>query len=365
MDLRAATACPPLPSAFISRMRRENGTGRAPATVRRADAHRRGGGSAFLKWQWERIRHGVSPDPAPSALPTVAAAVARPRASAEELRVTWVGHSTLLLQFGGLNVLTDPAFSRRASPVQWAGPSRLTAPGLKLEDLPPLDAVLLSHDHFDHLDDGSVRRLARLWPEATWVTPTGYRAWLRRRGAEAVAECAWGDEAAVAGADGRMRFVALPAAHWCARSPFARNRRSWASWGLVTARGARFYFGGDSGYFRGYREIGRRWGPFDAAALPIGAYAPEWFMRPVHMNPEEAVRAYRELQVRGPLVAIHWGTFRLSDEPVLEPPARLRSAWGAAGLPESDLWIHAHGETRVLRIARAATDAGGAAGAPA
>ncbi len=309
-----------------------------------AENGRNAGG--ILRWQIERLRNGVPPDPPASAFPVVRSDVIHPHAPPRELRVTWVGHSTLLLQLGGLNVLTDPIWSRRASPVHWAGPRRLVEPGVEFDRLPELHGVILSHDHYDHLDAPTVRRIARRWPDATWITPLGYRGWLRRRGVCLVAECDWWEDAVLGAPSGALRLQALPARHWTARSPFVSGTRLWAAWMLETAAGRRFYFGGDSGYYPELAEVGRRAGPFHGAALPIGAYSPRWFMQPMHMNPEEAVRAYRDLRVRGPFVPIHWGTFRLADEPPLEPPERLRAAWIEAALPPDHLWILRHGESR-------------------
>lgn|SRR5690606_11813176 len=308
-------------------------------------------GRAFWRWRLERLRNGVAPNPAPGELPAARPAVAQPRGAAGELRITWVGHATFLVQAGSINVLTDPVWSRRVSPVSWAGPARLAPPGLDFDALPPLDAILLSHDHYDHLDDRTVRRLARRYPDVTWVAPLGLRSWLARRGAAHVVELDWWQDARVATPGGELRVTAAPAQHWSRRSLIADSGRLWASFALSAGDGPAVYFGGDSGYFPGFEEIGARLGPFDAALLPIGAYAPRWFMRPMHMDPEEAVRAYLDLGGRGAFVAMHWGTFRLSDEPPLEPPLLLREAWTAAALPADDLWILAHGETRARRIA--------------
>ncbi|MBV9773828.1 MAG: MBL fold metallo-hydrolase [Gemmatimonadetes bacterium] len=311
-------------------------------------AEERGGGGAVLRWQWERLTHGRAPDPPPDAFPRVEPRVARPRAPADEVRLTWVGHSTFLLQVGGLNLLTDPVWSRRASPLRWIGPARFVPPGLAWDDLPPIDAVLVSHDHYDHLDDDTVRRLhARFGAALHWITPLAYREWLGDRGITRVTELDWWDEATVAGEGGSVRVACAPAQHWTRRGPREFNDRLWASFAL-TAGGRRVYFGGDSGYFHGYPEIGRRLGPFDAVLMPVGAYDPRWFMRPAHMNPEEAVRAYGDLGGAGDFVAMHWGTFRLTDEDPLEPPVRTRAAWREAGLPEERLWIPRHGETRVV-----------------
>jgi N-acyl-phosphatidylethanolamine-hydrolysing phospholipase D len=300
----------------------------------------------LLRWWWERRTHGVPPDPPPDAFPPGDPDPARPRAAPGEVRATWVGHATFLLQAGGLNLLTDPHWGPRASPFTWLGPARLAPPGLPFRALPPVDAVLLSHDHYDHLDRPTVRRLAAAHPGAAWYVPLGYRTWLGARGvaAERVVEMDWWEEARLLGATGSATVTCLPAQHWTRRGPRA-NRRLWASFAVRTAGGARVYFGGDSGYFAGFGEIGRRLGPFDLALLPVGAYEPRWFMAPAHMNPEEAVRVYADLGGEGTFAAMHWGTFRLTDEDPLEPPRRTRAAWEAAGLPPAALHVLRHGDT--------------------
>lgn len=301
----------------------------------------------ILRWRWERIRSSLPPDPPPSAFPLASSGIQMPSASSKEIVLTWVGHATVLIQIGGLNALTDPVWSERASPFQWAGPRRLAPPGVRFDQLPPIDAVVLSHDHYDHLDEPTVRRIHRRWGARTaWITPLGYRRWLGRRGVRNVRELDWWESAEVEAESGAIRVTALPAQHWTKRGPFRTRERLWASFHLEGG-GRSVYFGGDSGYFSGYREIGERRGPFDAAILPIGAYDPRWFMAPQHMNPEEAVQAH--LDLRGDVfVAAHWGTFRLTDEDMLEPPERVRAAWDGAGLAERRLWVPRHGETRVL-----------------
>lgn len=302
--------------------------------------------SALLRWQWHRIRHGRPPSPSPSAFGRETAAPAMPRAHPGELGVTWVGHSTVLLQAGGLNILTDPVWSDRASPLSWAGPRRLTAPAIPLEDLPPIDLVLLSHDHYDHLDTATVDALhAREGDGLVWAAPTGFRRWFARRGVRAVMELGWWQSARVRTRHGAVEVRALPARHWSQRRPFGREHRAWASWGLSTAAGHAVYFGGDSGYFGGFRDIGERAGPFDLSILPIGAYEPRWFMRSAHMNPEDAVQAYRDLGGRGAFLGVHWAGFRLTDEDPLEPPVRTREAWRAEGLDTSLLHLGPAGST--------------------
>lgn len=308
----------------------------------------RHGLGTFLRWRWERQRDGVVAPPPPAALRRAQPAPARPRAGAGEIRLTWVGHSTFLIQVGRYNLLTDPIWSRRASPVSWAGPARFVPPGLAFDDLPPIDAVLISHDHYDHLDRPTVRRLQRRFGAGLqWVTPLGFARWLQPLGIERVTELDWWQTTSVFGPGASLTVTAAPARHWCRRSPWSGGARLWASFAIRGSGGEGIYFGGDSGYFPEYPRIGARLGPFQAILLPIGAYAPRWFMQPFHMNPEETVRAYRELG-GGHLVAMHWGTFRLSDEPLLEPPQLLTAAWDEAGLPPGQCHVLAHGATLSL-----------------
>ncbi|HSH45186.1 MAG TPA: MBL fold metallo-hydrolase [Longimicrobiales bacterium] len=302
----------------------------------------------FLRWMRERMREPRAPDPAPDRVPEGTPDVARPRLSVSsgEVRAIWIGHATFLVQLPGLNLLTDPVFSRRASPVQWTGPARFRPPGLALDELPPVDMVLLSHDHYDHLDDGSVRRLHERFDDAiAWFTPLGYRQWFGRRGVRRVVELDWWDEAhhqAPAGVDVQVR--ALPARHWTRRRMLDARRRLWSGW-RVEAGGRRLYFAGDSGYCPAFTEIRAREEPFDLSLLPVGAYDPRWFMRASHMNPEEAVQAYQDLGGEGEFVGMHWGTFRLTDEDPMEPPERVRVAWAAAGLQPRHLHLPGIGGT--------------------
>jgi N-acyl-phosphatidylethanolamine-hydrolysing phospholipase D len=282
-----------------------------------------------------------------------------PRAPEDLLTATWIGHSTVLVQLGGLSILTDPIWSERASPIRWLGPRRWVPPGALLESLPPLDIVLLSHNHYDHLDAPTVRRVARLHPDAHWMVPLGLVPLLRRLGVRKVTELGWWDEATV----GEARIACTPARHFSARGVTDRMRTLWCGWTVRVADRA-LYFAGDTAYHPEFAAIGQRYGPFDIVLVPIGAYEPRWFMQRVHMDPEEAVRAYLDVSgesleedasPRSPRIAlgIHWGTFKLTDEPMDEPPRRTLAAWRAAGLPEEELWILKHGETRELALARA------------
>ena len=300
----------------------------------------------FLKWVLvERPLHPRPPDPPRTVFARATPSFPAPRAPAEQVVLTWVGHSTFLLQIGGLNVLTDPMWGERASPVSFAGPRRWMAPGIPFSALPPIDLVLQSHNHYDHLDTASVRRLAVAHPTAQWLAPLGVGALLRRAGVARVAELDWWDEQSVGG----VRFVCTPARHFSSRQLFDRNATLWCGWAAL-APGRRVLFGGDSAYHPAFAEIGQRCGPFDVALLPIGAYEPRWFMGFVHMDPEEAVQALVDLDPAGRtvMVPMHWGTFKLTDEPMDEPPARVARAWQATGRPGDRLWRLAHGETRAL-----------------
>jgi N-acyl-phosphatidylethanolamine-hydrolysing phospholipase D len=301
-----------------------------------------------LRWMRDRRRTPRAPTPPRGSLSTAQPQLVHPRAPRHTATATWIGHSTVLLQVGGLNVLTDPMWSERASPVQWAGPRRVMPAAIAIEALPPLDIVLLSHSHYDHLDRATVRQLARRHPDATWVVPLALGRYLRGFGVREVVELDWGQAADVRGTTIR----ATPARHFSARRFRDRNRTLWCGF-VLECGGRRLYFAGDTAYHPEFAEIGAH-GPFDLVMMPIGAYDPRWFMRIVHVDPEEAVRAYTDMTSAHPdaplplMLGIHWGTFRLTDEPMDEPPRRARERWRAAGLPDERLWIARFGETRAL-----------------
>jgi N-acyl-phosphatidylethanolamine-hydrolysing phospholipase D len=306
-----------------------------------------------LRWQAERRRNPRAPNPPPGHFPRATPSFATPRATPDQITATWVGHSTVLLQIGGLNVLTDPMWSNRASPLWFMGPKRLTPPGVDFDALPPIDVVLQSHNHYDHLDSRTVRRIARRFPDARWFAPLGLSPTLRRWGVRDVVERDWWQtvEHRAKGAGPPVTIGCAPAQHFSARTLRDRNRTLWCGW-TIEAAGRRVYFAGDTGLHPEFATVGERYGPFDVVLLPVGAYEPRWFMRRVHMNPEDALEAYKALcgpyaDVPSPtLLAIHWGTFRLTDEPAEEPPARITALWRDAGLGVDRLWVLAHGETK-------------------
>ena len=269
-----------------------------------------------------------------------------------EAALNWIGHATFLLQLNGLNILTDPHFSERASPIQFAGPRRVVAPALRLSEVPHIDAVVISHNHYDHLDRVTVKHLAaQTGGSAHFFVPLGLKAWFAGAGIHTVTELDWWDELEHRG----LRLTFTPAQHWSSRTPWDRDRTLWGGW-VVEQPEFRFFFAGDTGYSRDFKDIGERLGFVDLAAIPIGAYEPRWFMKVMHVNPEEAVKIHQDLRARHS-VAMHWGTFEgLTDEPMDEPPRVLARLRAEAGLPVEAFDVMKIGETRgISRATPAAT----------
>jgi N-acyl-phosphatidylethanolamine-hydrolysing phospholipase D len=260
-----------------------------------------------------------------------------PAALARNPSVTWIGHATLLVRMDGVTFLTDPVFSNRASPLSFAGPARLVDPGIPLHELPHIDFVTISHDHYDHADRASIEALAARG--IPFFVPLGMGALVKEAGGTAT-ELDWWQEARF----GRIHIHCVPAQHFSGRSLSDGNRRLWAGW-VVAGPSRRFYHAGDTGYFDGFHDIGQRLGPIDLAALPIGAYAPSSIMQFVHMNPEEAVQAALDLRA-ATAVGMHYGTFDLTDEPLDEPPRRFHAEATRRALEPVVTWTLAVGETR-------------------
>ncbi len=278
--------------------------------------------------------------PRTASLPRVANDGAALRANHAAPTVTWIGHATLLIQLDGVNVLTDPQWSERASPVGFAGPRRVTASGVALEDLPPIDVVLISHDHFDHLDVATVMRLAAAYRPRFYV-PLGLKGWFAELGITDVVELDWWESRTERG----LTLTCVPAQHWTARSPFEMNRRLWSGW-VIAGRARRAFFAGDTGYYApDFQEIGARLGPFDLAAISIGAYEPAVIMQHTHTTPEGSLLIFRDVHARR-FFAMHWGTFDLAEEPLDEPPRRLLAEARRLGLDLDTIWVFKHGETR-------------------
>ncbi len=236
-----------------------------------------------------------------------------------QLLVTPVGHCTFLIQADGVNILTDPLWSERASPVSFAGPRRVQAPGLRLEDLPPIDLILISHNHYDHLDLPTLRKLARSnRPQV--VTTLGNKPQIKQAGYDNVTELDWWQQTALPGG---MRITCVPAQHFSGRGMRDSYKTLWGGFILESTAGP-IYFAGDTGYGEHFQEIARRFGPLRLAFLPIGAYKPEWFMWPGHMGPEDALKAHFELKARTS-IAMHFGTFPLGDDGQHEAAEALRA----------------------------------------
>jgi len=263
------------------------------------------------------------------------------RGPTDAARVTWIGHATVLVEMDGVRFLTDPTWSETASPVSFAGPPRLAPPGVAMSALPPIDFVVVSHNHYDHLDVGTLVALAERDPLTQFIVPLGNGDLLRDAGISRVVELDWTGTTRV----GDVVVHCLPVQHWSKRSLFDDDRALWSSW-AVTGPTRRVYFGGDTGYFDGFREIGEALGPFDLAALPIGAYAPREMMARSHMNPEEAWQAALDVRAEA-VLGVHFGTFDLSDEESDEPPKRFR-ARARKGEREADAWVLDIGESRAF-----------------
>lgn len=280
-----------------------------------------GGFGKILRWQlngqrkkWpKRVENKFYPAPAQ-------------RRNGGDIAVTMIGHATVLIQLCGLNILTDPFFSPRTSPVQFAGPKRVREPGIALEKLPPIDFILLSHNHYDHLDLASLAALHGRF-EPVIITPLGNGAIIRKTGcAHQVIEADWHDTIKLTD---QVSVTLTPARHWSKRTLKDRNMALWSAF-VLQSRFGPVYFAGDTGYGDGahFRSVYEDYGPPSVALLPIGAYEPRWFMKPQHMNPDDAVRAHLDLRAKNS-VAIHHGTVQLTDEAIDQPHVDLARALGA------------------------------------
>ena len=253
-------------------------------------------------------------------------------ASTQTNYAVWIGHATYLINNGDINILTDPIFSKRASPVGFAGPKRMIPPAMTLNDLPKIDAVVVSHNHYDHLDIWSLKKLFKLNSETIFLVPTGDKKRLVKAGIRNVVEMDWWDIFRVSNTE----FHFTPVQHWSKRGLFDRNKSLWGGW-FIKSNDLSLYHAGDTGYSSDFKTTYERLGAPDYSFIPIGAYDPRWFMKDSHVNPEEAVQIALDLKTPHSF-GMHWGTFTLTDEPVLEPPARLKEALEKQNL-ESDFFI--------------------------
>jgi N-acyl-phosphatidylethanolamine-hydrolysing phospholipase D len=258
------------------------------------------------------------------------------RPSREHIQVTWIGHSTFLIQVQGMNLLTDPVFGKYCSPFPIPRLRRQAPLPVKMENLPTIHGVLLSHNHYDHLEARTVRQLGN---DVTWFAPIGMGPWFAERDRDNVLEMDWWQEAEF----GPISVVSVPAQHFSSRTMLDRNLTLWSGFVLRTSKG-NIYFAGDSGYCSSFYDIGNHLGPMRVSMIPIGAYQPRWFMAPMHLNPEEAVRVH--LDVKSELsIGMHWGTFSLTDEPMAEPPIMLRHSLARRHVPATTFRTLRIGET--------------------
>ena len=297
--------------------------------------------AALLRWKFGRMpqdeRFTTDDSPAPL-VPFI------PQAPpGNGWRVTWLGHASFLIQGLGRSLLIDPVFSDHCAPFPIKSLYRRVPPPCQIGNLPPIDAILLTHSHYDHLDLATLRAIGKQTP---LVVASGHSAWLRKKGFANVRELAWRE---VTELFGGVRLTSTPAQHFSARTPFDRNLGHWCGW-LLEGEGVKLWHVGDTGYCPAFREIGEKLGPIDFAMIPIGAYSPRWFMRPIHVDPEESVQVFLDARCRR-AVAMHWGTFPLTDEPMSEPPLRLRRAVEKAGLPADSFTAGAIGESWMVHCA--------------
>ncbi len=264
------------------------------------------------------------------------------RLNGKDLRVTFINHATVLIQTEGLNILTDPIWSERASPVSWAGPKRHRSPGLRFEDLPPIDIVLISHNHYDHLDIKTLVRLSAVH-QPRFVTGLGNRAFLNVRGIKVidVTELDWWDAAKISE---ELSVTCVPAKHFSGRGLSDGDATLWCGYVIEVSAG-NVYFAGDTGMGSHFLEIKNRFAPLRLALLPIGAYLPRWFMHPVHLSPSEAIEVHHLLEPRVSM-AIHFGTFALGDDGESEPVLKLRETLNNKEKGDLSFWILEHGEGR-------------------
>ena len=244
--------------------------------------------------------------------------------------ITWIGHSTFMIQLNGLNILTDPVWANRLGP-----DIRLSPPGLPISELPPIDMVLISHSHYDHLSYSAIKRLKG---NPTYIVPIGLGNWFKRRGLSKTVECNWWDEFQYSG----VTIAFVPAQHWTRRTLMDTNRSHWGGW-IIKDSNQTIYFVGDSGYFEGFHTIGEKYS-IDYCLMPIGAYEPEWFMAAQHVNPEDAIKAFVDTGSRV-MIPMHYGAYRLADDTPREALDRLLAEWNKRNLKDQKLHVMSIGET--------------------
>ncbi|KAL9959597.1 hypothetical protein ACROYT_G032932 [Oculina patagonica] len=269
---------------------------------------------------------------------------------ANEIQVTWIGHATVLVQMDGINILTDPVFSDYCGAVRTFGVKRYRHVPCTVDELPDIDAVCISHNHYDHLDFNTVCDLnKRFGDKIDWFVPMGLQNWMTDCGCKNVVELEWWEEHChpkFTDKSKAVTFAFTPAQHWCRRGLNDFNKVLWGSWSIIGPQ-HRFFFAADSGYCEIFKQIGKRYGPFDLAAIPIGAYEPRGLMSFQHVSPQEAAEIHQDVNSNFS-IAIHWGTFNLSYEHYLDPPKKLKETLNKKGIPQSKFHTIKHGEIKVV-----------------
>ncbi|RCW47536.1 MBL fold metallo-hydrolase [Paenibacillus prosopidis] len=307
----------------------------------------------FKRWRQERIRRLKMKDYS-FAVPNVEPDIAYLQNNRKRPSITWVGHSTFLIQLEGMNIITDPVWSG-----QMAFQKRLAPPGIPIDDVPPIDVVLISHSHYDHLNINSLRKLAGT---KQLLVPAGLSTKLRMKGFTRIKELHWWESTYIQG----VKFTFVPSQHWTRRNPWDMNSSHWGGWVMepsasrsgrvegqsvvepwaerpIVSAAPTIYFAGDSGYFQGFKEIGRRF-PIDVALMPIGAYEPEWFMGPSHITPEQAIQAFEDTGAKW-FVPMHYGAFKLADDTPREALDRLETERCKRCIEDERIIVLPHGET--------------------
>jgi N-acyl-phosphatidylethanolamine-hydrolysing phospholipase D len=303
----------------------------------------------LLTWFYEQKRAGLPKPPSAvyasyDAFPVLQPDLRYLAHNRSDNTVTWIGHATSLVQSGGMNVMVDPVFSERASPVQFAGPKRKVRIPATLAELPRIDVVVISHNHFDHLDTDSIQQLNRQeGGPPQFLVPLGVQAWMKAQGVTTVQALDWWDMVKL----GTLEFHFVPAQHWSKRTPFDRNATLWGGW-VVRSPSWSFYFTGDTGYSKDFAEIGKKFGGFDVSAIAVGAYAPRWFMKEQHIDPEDAVQIHKDVRSKYSY-GVHWGTFELTDEPLDQPIVDLVKALTTQQVPSAAFELLKHGQTKIFR----------------
>ena len=291
----------------------------------------------LLKWSWERRSKNLETFEFEVEVPNYKEIYEN-----ENIVITWIGHESFLYQNKDINVLTDPHFTQRASPLNFAGPKRYMAPGMKIDDLPSIDVVTISHSHYDHLDYTSVKLLSEKFENILFLVPLGLKKWFESKGIYNVRELDWWDSFTIK----ETLITFAPVQHWSARGFFDRNETLWGAWHFKNKFHS-FIHLGDTGYTDDFRVIREKLGPVDLAAIPIGAYEPRWIMEFSHINPEEAVMTFLDLEA-SKAIGMAWGTFILTDEPVKEPPRELLKELKKSNISNEDFFILKHGESYLI-----------------